>query len=206
MRRLARVSALEERLFARVLDAGEVVLHGDKDEGVRGDVVPVAAAVERHVVHLHHHAVVPRGVHRVDERREFGEVQAVVLVGVVLGVERYDNAPVPICWGARVKSSKGYDLGYDQGYDKSVQSSNKAGLMLDTAKNNSSRRNSEVSVASSLSDAETELLREDLLCAGALQLYNLRRLLLGLDSALGADYWLTRWRQISVCMKGMTSV
>ena len=59
MRRLAlshaRVSALEEGLFARVLDAGEVVLHGDKDEGVRGDVVPVAAAVESQVVHLHHH-------------------------------------------------------------------------------------------------------------------------------------------------------
>ena len=50
-----------------------------------------------------------------------------------------------------------------------------------------SRRNSEDSVASSLSDAETELLHEDLLCAGALQLYNLRRLLLGLDSPPGAD-------------------
>ena len=50
-----------------------------------------------------------------------------------------------------------------------------------------SRRNSEDSIASSLSDAETELMQEDPLCAGALQLYNLRRLLLGLDSPPGAD-------------------
>ena len=58
-----------------------------------------------------------------------------------------------------------------------------------------SRRNSEDSVASSLSDAETELMQEGPPWAGdamapasSLQLYNLRRLLLGLDSALGADY------------------
>ena len=50
-----------------------------------------------------------------------------------------------------------------------------------------SRRNSEDSVASLLSDAETQLLHEDPLCGGALQLYNLRRMLLGLDSAPGAD-------------------
>ena len=57
-----------------------------------------------------------------------------------------------------------------------------------------SRRNSEDSVASSLSDAETELMLEAPPWAGdamapasSLQLYNLRRLLLGLDSPLGAD-------------------
>ena len=57
-----------------------------------------------------------------------------------------------------------------------------------------SRRNSEDSVASSLSDAETELTQEAPPWAGdamapasSLQLYNLRRLLLGLDSPLGAD-------------------
>ena len=57
-----------------------------------------------------------------------------------------------------------------------------------------SRRNSEDSVASSLSDAETELMQEPPPWAGdamapasSLQLYNLRRLLLGLDSPLGAD-------------------
>ena len=57
-----------------------------------------------------------------------------------------------------------------------------------------SRRNSEDSVASSLSDAETELMQEDspwtgdaMAPASSLQLYNLRCLLLGLDSALGAD-------------------
>ena len=50
-----------------------------------------------------------------------------------------------------------------------------------------SRRNSEDSVASLLSDAETQLLHEDPLSGGALQLYNLRRMLLGLDSAPGAD-------------------
>ena len=57
-----------------------------------------------------------------------------------------------------------------------------------------SRRNSEDSVASSLSDAETELMLEAPPWAGdamapasSLQLYNLRRLLLGLDSPPGAD-------------------
>ena len=60
-----------------------------------------------------------------------------------------------------------------------------------------SRRNSEDSVASSLSDAETELMQEGPPWAGdamapasSLQLYNLhnlRRLLLGLDSPMGAD-------------------
>ena len=57
-----------------------------------------------------------------------------------------------------------------------------------------SRRNSEDSVASSLSDAETELMQEAPPWAGdamapasSLQLYNLRRLLLGLDSPMGAD-------------------
>ena len=57
-----------------------------------------------------------------------------------------------------------------------------------------SRRNSEDSIASSLSDAETELMLEAPPWAGdamapasSLQLYNLRRLLLGLDSPLGAD-------------------
>ena len=57
-----------------------------------------------------------------------------------------------------------------------------------------SRRNSEDSVASSLSDAETELTQEAPPWAGdamapasSLQLYNLRRLLLGLDSPPGAD-------------------
>ena len=57
-----------------------------------------------------------------------------------------------------------------------------------------SRRNSEDSVASSLSDAETELMLEAPPWAGdamapasSLQLYNLRRLLLGLDSPMGAD-------------------
>ena len=59
-----------------------------------------------------------------------------------------------------------------------------------------SRRNSEDSVASSLSDAETELMQappwsgdvhDAMAPASSLQLYNLRRLLLGLDSPLGAD-------------------
>ena len=59
-----------------------------------------------------------------------------------------------------------------------------------------SRRNSEDSIASSLSDAETELMLEmeappwagDAMApASSLQLYNLRRLLLGLDSPMGAD-------------------
>ena len=59
-----------------------------------------------------------------------------------------------------------------------------------------SRRNSEDSIASSLSDAETELMLEmeappwagDAMApASSRQLYNLRCLLLGLDSALGAD-------------------
>ena len=57
-----------------------------------------------------------------------------------------------------------------------------------------SRRNSEDSIASSLSDAETELMLEAPPWAGdamapasSLQLYNLRRLLLGLDSPPGAD-------------------
>ena len=57
-----------------------------------------------------------------------------------------------------------------------------------------SRRNSEDSVASSLSDAETELMLEAPPWAGdamapasSLQLCNLRRLLLGLDSPPGAD-------------------
>ena len=59
-----------------------------------------------------------------------------------------------------------------------------------------SRRNSEDSVASSLSDAETELMQappwsgdvhDAMAPASSLPLYNLRRLLLGLDSPLGAD-------------------
>ena len=61
-----------------------------------------------------------------------------------------------------------------------------------------SRRNSEDSVASSLSDAETELMQgpppwagdvtgDAMAPASSLQLYNLRRLLLGLDSPPGAD-------------------
>ena len=56
-----------------------------------------------------------------------------------------------------------------------------------------SRRNSEDSVASSLSDAETELMQaptwagDAMAPASSLQLCNLRRLLLGLDSPLGAD-------------------
>ena len=56
-----------------------------------------------------------------------------------------------------------------------------------------SRRNSEDSVASSLSDAETELMQappwsgDAMAPASSLQLYNLRRFLLGLDSPLGAD-------------------
>ena len=65
-----------------------------------------------------------------------------------------------------------------------------------------SRRNSEDSIASALSDAETELKQEDPPWAGdamapmsSLELSNLRRFLLGLEqlkasieSALGADY------------------
>ena len=59
-----------------------------------------------------------------------------------------------------------------------------------------SRRNSEDSVASSLSDAETELMQappwsgdvhDAMAPASSLPLYNLRRLLLGLDSPPGAD-------------------